>query len=266
MPFPATERILYRKNPLDRVLCQLRFPPILRIETNVPADFQEAIRSQYPNFAEGPQLKLELPPGLVQQLPSEVVSQLVQGPVPTTKNYEFASEDRVWKVNLTRTSLSLTTTHYERWELFKNHLEQPLKALTDVYKPEYFSRVGLRYVDIIRRSTLGLNEVPWHKLIVPHLSGLLGSPEVGPNVRGVESTYILALDDGSSEVRIVTRLVTTGTDVEVCYMIDSDFFTTKKIPVTHEVAQLDYFNQRSSRLIRWSVTDRLHAAMEPQAI
>ena len=40
-PFPDTPRVVYNKNPLFEVLCQLRFPHILRIETEIPAAVPE---------------------------------------------------------------------------------------------------------------------------------------------------------------------------------------------------------------------------------
>ena len=46
--FSHETRCIYRKNQLAEVVCQLRFPEILKIETAVPADFQEAIRDEYP--------------------------------------------------------------------------------------------------------------------------------------------------------------------------------------------------------------------------
>jgi uncharacterized protein (TIGR04255 family) len=57
MPFPEIERIVYRNNPLTEVVCQLRFPPILSIESELPVKFQDAIREMYPSFQE----KVELP-------------------------------------------------------------------------------------------------------------------------------------------------------------------------------------------------------------
>ena len=47
MPFPDAKRIIFRKNPLTEVVCQLRFPPILKIDAEVPANFQEAIRTEF---------------------------------------------------------------------------------------------------------------------------------------------------------------------------------------------------------------------------
>ena len=53
MPFPETsQKIIYKKNPLDRVICQLRFPPILKIDTELPDKFQESIRNDFPEFQE----------------------------------------------------------------------------------------------------------------------------------------------------------------------------------------------------------------------
>ena len=46
--FSTETRCIYRKNQLAEVICQLRFPEILTIETNIPAQFQEAIRGDFP--------------------------------------------------------------------------------------------------------------------------------------------------------------------------------------------------------------------------
>ena len=49
--FSQQPRCIYRENPLGQVICQLRFPEILTIGANVPVEFQEAIRDQYPRYA-----------------------------------------------------------------------------------------------------------------------------------------------------------------------------------------------------------------------
>lgn len=45
MLFPPTQRVIYHKNPLVEVVCQLRFPTILKIDAEIPVAFQEAVRS-----------------------------------------------------------------------------------------------------------------------------------------------------------------------------------------------------------------------------
>jgi hypothetical protein len=40
MEFPEAERVIYSRNPLAEVACQLRFPRILALDERIPADFQ----------------------------------------------------------------------------------------------------------------------------------------------------------------------------------------------------------------------------------
>src|SRR5262245_21970271 len=46
--FPPSERVIYGKAPLSQVICQVRYPQILRIDSQPPADFQERIRRIFP--------------------------------------------------------------------------------------------------------------------------------------------------------------------------------------------------------------------------
>ena len=263
MPFPELKRVLYRKNPLYQVICQLRFPPILRIDAEIPANFQERVRRHFPNFAET-SWNVEAPPDLKGLIPPEFIQQALQ--LSNTKNYEFSSEDGQWKINLTRTFVALSTKQYERWEQFKDKLQIPLDALVEVYSPDDFSRVGLRYVDIIRRSALNLGDVHWDELLQPYILGLLGSPGVGTYVKNFESKYEVGLSDGESMVQIITRFVGAEDNGEICYIIDSDFYNVRKTKIDSVMERLDYFNVRASRLIQWCISERLHQAMEPQPL
>lgn len=264
MPFPEAPRVIYKKNPLDRVICQFRFPPILKIETEVPAKFQEDIRVEFPEFKEKLETALPMPKGIHLEIPMEVLRQVVPS---STKNYEFESGDGVWRINLTRTFLALTCTKYERRSLFQEKLARPLKSLIEIYKPAYFSRVGLRYIDIIRRSVLGLDKVAWKELLQPHILGLLGTPDdVSQNIQNLEAKYEIRLEDGSSMARIVIGLVDWPERNEECFMIDTDFFNTGKIATPDVMGKLDYFHTRGSRLIQWLITERLHKAMDPEEL
>lgn len=264
MPFPEVNRVIYRKNPLQQVICQLRFPPILRIDAEVPAGFQDRVRTNFPNYAETTELRLEFPQGMEPPIPPEAFRQLSQS--SGVKNYEFSSEDDGnWKINLTRTFIALTTKKYERWEGFRERLVEPLSALTSIYSPTYFSRIGLRYIDVIRRSQLNLDDVSWTELLQPHILGTLGEPIVGNNVQSLESNYEIRLSDNESRARLVVRLLKSPDD-EQCFMIDSDYYNMKRTDINRALEKLDYLNKRGSRLIRWCITNRLHEAMEPQEI
>ena len=61
MPFPTSDREVYENNPLNEVICQIRYPAILRVAAETPSDFQEAIRDKYPMYEEKiPSLSLGL--------------------------------------------------------------------------------------------------------------------------------------------------------------------------------------------------------------
>ena len=46
--FPPAQRVFYLKAPLIQVTCQLTFPPLLTIEKELPAAFQERVRFPFP--------------------------------------------------------------------------------------------------------------------------------------------------------------------------------------------------------------------------
>lgn len=264
MPFPEVKRVIYKKNPLDRVICQLRFPPILKIDAEIPAEFQDRVRKDFPNYSEATELRVEPSPGIKGELPTELLSKVLQS--TSTKNYKFSSEDGEWEINLTRTFIALTANKYERWEKFREKIEILSKALIEIYSPAHFSRIGLRYIDVIQRSSLGLNAVNWKQLFQPYILGVLGAAEISDFVRNAESRYEIGLSDGESTVRMITKLVEDEENGEIRYMIDSDFFNTKKTPINETMGRLDYFNKRASRLIQWCITDRLHKSLEPQEV
>ena len=95
--FSNDERVIYTKRQLVEVICQLRFPEILKIETDAPANFQERIRQIYPQYEK----KLEqLPPQMVNGKP------VAQG---TACNHQFVSAEGQWKVSLTKGFIALST-------------------------------------------------------------------------------------------------------------------------------------------------------------
>ena len=258
MLFPDVKRIIYNKNPLDRVICQLKFPPILRIDTDPPAEFQDCVRKEFPNYSESTELPIRISSGVQDQIPHEEIPDMAN-----VKNHEFSSEDWQWKINLTRTFIALSTNKYREWEDFKQKLETPLTTLNRIYSPSHFSRIGLRYRDVIQRSALGLDDVSWTELLQPQILGVLDS-EISESVRNLQSVYEIDLPERESVVRVFAQFAQDKNSNEVCYVIDSDFFKASKTPRDDVMGNLDYFNKHAFRLFRWCITERLHQSMEPQ--
>src|SRR5687768_13431639 len=117
MAIPESERVVYERNTLEEVRCEVRFPPILSIEASAPAAFQEAVRSEFPYFELKASVKLPagMPAGLSQVVERDLA--LVGG-----KSFLFISEDRQWTLTLSKGGLSLLCRRYERWEPFRERL------------------------------------------------------------------------------------------------------------------------------------------------
>ena len=262
MPFSESKRIIYKKNVLDQVICQLKFPPILRIDAELPVAFQERVNKEFPNYTEKTNLSLEWSLRVKEQIASRSDTQVPR--TDSMKNHEFATEDGQWKINLTRTFLALTTNSYDVWEDFKKRLEIPLNAFINVYSVSHFSRIGLRYKDVIQRSALGLDGVGWSELLKPQILGILADSELSQNVRDLQSVCEISLPDIDSAVRVSSRLTRDRERDEICYVIDSDFFDAQKASIGRARSKFDDFNQHASRLFRWCITERLHKSMEPQ--
>ncbi len=262
MPFPLSDRVLYKKNPLEVVVCQLRFPPVLRIDAELPHAFQEHVRAEYPFFSERQSVVPEA--GVPAGVPPEILKAISEMlPFRASRMYEFTSADSNWRVTLTKETLSLGCKQYRRWEDFKQHLQLPMQFLLKTYAPSFYLRIGLRYRDLIKRSVLKLNDVPWNELLKPPIAGVLGS-EIAPAIRQTNQQLLIDLGENNAQVRVQHGFLLKGT--EQCYLIDSDFFTSVRKETNDAIATLDYFNRQSGRLFRWCISDRLHGAMEPERL
>jgi uncharacterized protein (TIGR04255 family) len=246
------------------VICQIKFLPILRIVSEIPAEFQEKIRNEYPNYKEIFDAIIKIPEELRGQIPIDVFQNMVSG--PEKKKYEFSSENKGWVVSLTSHFISLDTKNYHRWEEFKDQLLPPVEALIELYSPTYFTRIGLRYRNVIQKSVLGLEDRKWSDLLKPHIAGVLFDDEISGSVKNTMSQTDIGLDDGLSTVSIQHQYVIHKETDEIGFLIDSDFYCEEKTKTDEVINKLDYFHEMSTRLFRWAITDLLHEALEPRVI
>lgn len=256
MLFPDSPRVFYKRNTLESVICQLRFPPILRIESDLPADFQDRIRDRFAFYRKAGEV--ELPAGVPPQLAKLIVSDV------SDVNHEFVSEQQNWVLNLTKEFVALTARSYQTWEAFKECFEAPFAALREIYQVSFFTRIGLRYRNVIRRSALDLSDRPWRDLLMPHVLGELGQTDVSENVveRKSEVVFRLPLHDALLKVRYALGSGKDSED-ETSFIIDADFFTTTRTDVSNATDTLNTFNREAGRFFRWCITQELHDAMEP---
>ncbi len=258
--FSHEPRCIYRHNQLAEVICQLRFPEILTIGTTVPAQFQEAIRAEFPQYSK----RMETPAPKLTGVPGNLS---VQKQEPTV-NYQFTSADGVWRVNLTSKFISLACTKYTCWEDFAGKLDKPLAAFIQIYKPAYFERVGLRYVNFISRGALGVPTTPFRELIEPCWLGPLGEEDI------LETNCARSMLDAEMGLRGGCRVkIHAGpgmikrngqADKEVKFIFDQDLFMPGQVPVNVSAGALQTLHSQAWSIFRGAITDKLHEALEPR--
>ena len=252
----------YKNNQLAEVICQLRFPKILSIDTNVPAEFQEAIRAEYPKYTA---LNETHPPRIV----GAQGNLQVDTPNPT-KNYQFASLDNTWRINLTNSFISLTCSQYSNWETFAKKLDIPLASFIQIYKPACFDRIGLRYLNFFSREKLGLSGTPFSELFTSPYIGMLINPHI-PEEAVVRNNFDSEITlPGGCKLHIHTgpgRVTQNGIqDKEIKFIVDQDIYMSGNIPVRFSAASLQTLHANAYSVFSDVITDTLHTAMEPTAI
>lgn len=260
--FLETERVQYRKPQLLEVICQLRFPAILSISAREPAEFQDLIRGSYPQYTRNLE---KLPPKMVGQPGNMKLEQQ-----PDVVNYQFLSADGRWKVNMTNTFIALATPAYTVWEDFAQRLDEVLASFIKVYKPAYFERIGLRYINAFSRKTLELEDTTFAELIEPGYLGLMGDEDVNERAFArITQEAELSLPGGCKlKLHCGPGMVKRNNveDKEVRFILDNDIFMSGKVEMKHSAGALNTVHTHADRAFRGAITDTLHLAMEPQPL
>ena len=257
--FSTEVRRRYGKNQLTDVICQLRFPEILTISTEPPAQFQEAIRQEFPRY----QLRQDIPAPKITGMPGQFALENQ----PRTINHQFSSADGSLRVNLTSKFISVSCAKYTCWEDFADLLDKPLAAFIRLYRPAYFERIGLRYLNVISRKALELEGTRFSELFAPCYLGPLAEEDVN-EVSTARCTLDLEMAiRGGCRLKLHAgpgRIKKNGVDdPEVKFVFDQDLFMPGQIPVNLSAGALQTLHSQAYGVFRGAITDMLHNAMEP---
>lgn len=259
MPFPPSEREVYETNPLNQVICQIRFPAILKIGTDIPSAFQEDVRATYPVYEENSAFPLELPQPIQESISGLLASMPMGVPIPATvREHHFFTEDRSRSISLTTEFIAVSDASYMGWETFRPAVELAEATLRKVYEPAYYSRIGLRYVDMLDRQIWGIEDTPWSHLLNPSFIGMLGVKEVAKHMQSLSTEALIGVPNVSGGfVRIKHGLATSQSDDKQVYVIDSDFFTEQRRDYATALNDLDIFHELGGYLFRWAAQPAL---------
>lgn len=221
-------RYLYARPPLVEAICQLRFPTILSIGAKEPAEFQEAIRAEYPRYAARSEYPMPKLTGVGTPQPFGAAA------APVT-NYNFISQDGKWKINLTNNFIALSTIGYRQWEDFAQRLDVVLAHFIRIYQPAYFERIGLRYLNAFSRKAVGMEDLLWDDLIQSAYLGILGEPDVDEKTVSKCSLDVEMALEGGCRMKLhagpgMLKKGPENAQGEVRFILDGDFSAAGNLP------------------------------------
>ena len=248
-------RVIYKRNPLYEVTLQIKFPTILRINSEDPATFQDQIKSKFPIFRQEIQNQHE-----ISLFPSQGNIPPLFRNISSNKIYLFISEDGKCKVSLANSYVSLSTLDYKHWEAFFGMFKDVLSKFTTTYHQDKFNHVDLRYIDVFDREKLELRDRRWSDLIAKPWIGNLSSDNEN-NMLASSVNEELRLDDVTRR-KVTSRLA--NKNGKQCFMIDSDFIYTSQMLFENWEQKCEMLHNYSDEFYQTTTTDVLKSAMEPQ--
>jgi uncharacterized protein (TIGR04255 family) len=247
--FPEREDdVRLRRSPLREVVCQVRFPPILRIANEHPVEFQERIRKKFPqaDIEQGMQARFaslgEKPPSME--------------PVPPI--FRFKSADGETVASLAPSFYAVSTTAYTHWIEFRDLIDLLAQSTADIYDLPYASRVGLRYINNLTFENTGVDSVSeLLEILRPEFTSLVENDCWGEPLEMLN--HLLLSGDGDE--RLTLRSGFKGDDQS--FLLDFDYYVEGNTPLDQVLELCGRYHDIIYRAFRWCIRDEKLAVFEP---
>ena len=263
MPLPPSKRVVFKRNPLFGVAAQMRFHPILRIQVETPAKFQEAIRSQFAGYEVVNPSAIAIPPGVPAEVQVAMRASLQSSlNISFDRAHRFVSGDGNWTVQLSQDSITMACKGYPRWEEFREKFRPVFDSFITIYSPPFAMSVGLRYQNAIERSKLGHVGVDWRDLLSSFIAAEFGCDGLS-EADIVSDLHRFEFKEGSDRILVQHGMATNNLTKESVYSIDCNLNAIGKVELKDVITRLDQLNKHSGSLFRLCITDRLFTSLEP---
>ena len=160
---PHQESKPFKKNFVRLVTCELRFPVILGFEekSKLPVELQAGLRREYPLYEK--KVSVTLRPG-------------AHEPVEEPRHF-FLSKNKKWTIVFRPFSIALETANYPDFEEFRRRLNSMVQAAKSTIDADFYTRVGLRYINVFPGKQEDLPGWINQDLVRPLVSGVFGEVE-----------------------------------------------------------------------------------------
>jgi uncharacterized protein (TIGR04255 family) len=223
---PDVQEVEFERNFIKTAVCELRFPTLLEFETKPPVQLQKELRKEYPYYE--PAQSVNVGPGVVDR----------------ETRYLFKSRKKDWTVAFKASAIALETTRYTNFEEFSRRLENLIAKSRSLLDTDFFTRVGLRYIDEISIEDGALADWVRNDLVAPLTQGVYGTIE----------RFLQEVRGFTAIGRYTFRHGTVGSAQEKpkVYSLDFDFYE-ENVPSDSVLSMVAEFNQQSFRFFLWAI-------------
>lgn len=241
-PFlPTVPPARYARNFLRQVVCELRFPTLFELDSTMPPEaFTRALRKTYPHHSH-----------MVQDV------NVNGGEFSRTHVHVFKSRALDWTVSLRSSALTLETTRYESFEKFTERISQLLDVAGKIIDSDFFTRIGLRYVNTIPFDGMKLSTLRgW---VRNDLVGMLIDEDIGAvsefssRVAGTADFGGFLFQHGAS---------TNPTTHETEYLLDFDFWR-ENVELDDTMSTIKTLHDHEFSMFSWAIGDAAREHLGP---
>ena len=250
--FPQQKDFRLQHAPLAEVVCQVRFPPVLRIANEQPIAFQERIRKHFPQLSIEHGLSVRWPP-LEGEPPSAK---------PEPRTFRFKSADGKTVASLALDFFTLSTVSYTHWKDFSELLQLVNRSAHEVYDLPYAVRIGLRYINQLTLDNTGSTSIAelWD-VLRPELTELLRSDCWDVPVEMISSLLLAGEEDEQLTLRSGFRSAT-----EPMFLLDLDYYVEGNVPLADAPVLCQRFHDVIYDAFRWCIREDKVAVFGPIAV
>lgn len=225
----------FKRNFLKQAVCELRFPTLMELgEQRPPSSFVKALRKDYPHL----------------ELNNEVTLGLGTGNAGSSNIHIFRSAKLNWSVSLKQNALSIETTAYSGFDNLRERVLQVVDAAEKIIDSDFFTRIGLRYINVVKS---GDEDVA--KWINPFLIAPITSESFG-GINEFGGRMQLLAEDGGCLLQHGIQFSNSMPDTppKPDYLIDIDTYRSE-VSLSNTAASIDIMHRQAFDIFDWALTD-----------
>jgi uncharacterized protein (TIGR04255 family) len=224
----------FATNFIREAVCELRFPTLMSLSAPRPPErFVAALRRHYPTY--------------------ETMNELTVTAGESSfagRAHQFRSVKPAWTVTLKQNAVALNTIRYSTFADFRNRVHELLSAALEVIDANFFTRIGLRYINTVR--TDGPSMAGW-------INPALVAPLQDQGFRGISEytgRITLSAEDGGCLLQHGIQFKPSDPQLDgpamPDYFLDVDSFRDD-VPADRALTSLDGMHRQAFSMFMWAL-------------